>query len=1043
MLASDPIPTSVDFSPSQSSSYCSFTIDRVISCNLPNDMPSSGSACIVQVTIAVIPRQAGSLSFAARALAAQADPDLNNNRATAQTTVIPASTDLAMNAMGDDTDPVAQGSNINYVFSLRNLSSTTATGVKIVFDPIPTNIRVHPIMLNCSTPADRRVTCTFSDLPGNASSVPSVTFIAEQAGSVAVAASVSSATTDPNTANNGSVTTTEIVPPALLQLVGMEVTQAIQDLANSVPLVETKPTFVRAFVENRASGSPPAVRGSLIGHRIEAGGALTSLGTLSASNEGGTIRVLADSDRSLLTDSFYFELPEEWRKGTVELEFRAAGYAVDCQEPDLTSDCKSLVTFRKMNSLSINFVLGKWTDASGGVHEANFGDVLQTAAEIQARFPVYDFDPEITSITFSNNPCNPGTSAIIPEIEDMRNQDIANGKTVKRFYQGLAADQSACGPGFGNNGIAYGPGNSNATFTTRNGIGGTGPGRPTMDGNSRAHELAHNFGIDHTNSGGGEASPAADFLPADGRISTGRQEFGANTAYGFDVYGLNSNLDGNRVFPATTFDFMSYRRPRWISVHNYLKLFNMIGTAGSTPSEPDSADRVVATQSVVVRGRVSTNPVSGVLEPLFVKDTNGSIQLPAGGSHAIRFLDASGQEIASYSFDPPVDSEGDRGPFSLVLPWNGAAKRIILLRNGQEIASRVASQNAPAVTVVSPNGGETLTGNSATLTWTATDTDGDSLSYAVDHSSNGGTSWSSIASGLSSTSHVVDLRTLVGSSQTLFRVTVSDGFNSASDRSNSTFTIPPRAPVASIITPRTDQLYVGDQTIVLSGISLDIEDGFLEPSSLSWSSSLDGTLGTGTSLAVNAATLQEGSHAITLSATDSAGAIGTASIAIQVVRIRPAFPAAISVGPSGLSLQADVGSSSSAPQSLAIRNTGDGTLTWTATANQPWIVLSATSGTAPSNVAVSANPSGLAAGNYSGSVSITPSGSSGSPVNIPVSLTVIPPSTISGRVLTPSGLGLRNAVVSLIAEDGTRRIATTSSFGLFSLAMFRTRQITP
>lgn len=40
--------------------------------------------------------------------------------------------------------------------------------------------------------------------------------------------------------------------------------------------------------------------------------------------------------------------------------------------------------------------------------------------------------------------------------------------------------------------------------------------------------------------------------------------------------------------------------------------------------------------------------------------------------------------------------------------------------------------------------------------------------------------------------------------------------------------------------------------------------------------------------------------------------------------------------------------------------------------------------------------------------------------------------TVSGRVLTPSGLGVRNTVVSLIDAKGLIRTATTSSFGLFT-----------
>lgn len=46
--------------------------------------------------------------------------------------------------------------------------------------------------------------------------------------------------------------------------------------------------------------------------------------------------------------------------------------------------------------------------------------------------------------------------------------------------------------------------------------------------------------------------------------------------------------------------------------------------------------------------------------------------------------------------------------------------------------------------------------------------------------------------------------------------------------------------------------------------------------------------------------------------------------------------------------------------------------------------------------------------------------------------------TISGRVTTPTGLGLRNANVVLTDSLGVRRIATTSSFGIYSFADVRT-----
>ena len=46
--------------------------------------------------------------------------------------------------------------------------------------------------------------------------------------------------------------------------------------------------------------------------------------------------------------------------------------------------------------------------------------------------------------------------------------------------------------------------------------------------------------------------------------------------------------------------------------------------------------------------------------------------------------------------------------------------------------------------------------------------------------------------------------------------------------------------------------------------------------------------------------------------------------------------------------------------------------------------------------------------------------------------TTAPVATVSGRVFTPTGLGLRNAVVSVTDSQGVVRKATTSSFGVYS-----------
>ena len=87
------------------------------------------------------------------------------------------------------------------------------------------------------------------------------------------------------------------------------------------------------------------------------------------------------------------------------------------------------------------------------------------------------------------------------------------------------------------------------------------------------------------------------------------------------------------------------------------------------------------------------------------------------------------------------------------------------------------------------------------------------------------------------------------------------------------------SPEASINTPDDDFDYFTNETINFTGTGSDPEDGNLTNSSLVWSSSLTGHIGTGTSQDIS---LGAGSHTITLIATDSQGTAGSASVTVTV-----------------------------------------------------------------------------------------------------------------------------------------------------------------
>jgi hypothetical protein len=96
----------------------------------------------------------------------------------------------------------------------------------------------------------------------------------------------------------------------------------------------------------------------------------------------------------------------------------------------------------------------------------------------------------------------------------------------------------------------------------------------------------------------------------------------------------------------------------------------------------------------------------------------------------------------------------------------------------------------------------------------------------------------------------------------------------------------------------------------------------------------------------------------------------------------------ISAGPSALSFSATTGGANPANQTISITNSGGGTLTWAASDNAGWLTLSPASGTAPSSLVASVNISGLAAGTYTGAISISATGATNSPLSVPVTLTV-------------------------------------------------------
>ncbi|HET9385528.1 MAG TPA: hypothetical protein VFO67_10295 [Gemmatimonadales bacterium] len=96
----------------------------------------------------------------------------------------------------------------------------------------------------------------------------------------------------------------------------------------------------------------------------------------------------------------------------------------------------------------------------------------------------------------------------------------------------------------------------------------------------------------------------------------------------------------------------------------------------------------------------------------------------------------------------------------------------------------------------------------------------------------------------------------------------------------------------------------------------------------------------------------------------------------------------LNVSPPSISATAEERANDQQDFDLAISNSGGGTLAWFAGADASWISLSPLAGLAPSTLRVRVDPRGLAAGTYTGQVTVSAPGAVGSPVVVPVQLTI-------------------------------------------------------
>jgi hypothetical protein len=664
-----------------------------------------------------------------------------------------------------------------------------------------------------------------------------------------------------------------------LWVTSLEVTQGIQDESNTVPLVARKRTYVRAHVKSNG-GTYPNIRGEFsFGHSVG-----PSTGRIPAANPNSRITVKANPDRGQVGDSFYIEIPPaDLVAGTLYVHF----YLNPDHEPLEThytnNDADVVLTLTESPQVKLKLYYVRYY-GSGQWQQASNTDMIMMVSWLRRAYPSPGVNWVMRQLLWTDV-ITPGLAGCGAVNNRLTAERLLDGNPPEWRYYALVTDKGGWMRG------------CSVSIPGYVGSGPTGTGTWGWDSDGSygdwygAHELGHCYGRSHTQgtqpppcggtcnqegcSGHCGCEGGAVQQYAGGRI--GGPQWNPNRYYGWDI-------EKRVVYPPDWSDLMTYCPWEWVSHITYTGVRQRLVTEAAAAGQAQTSDARTL-EYLAVFGLANLTQGTAELGTLLRWQTAGEPPTPSA-DWVLALRGSGGATLASYPFTPKPDTEAAEGEdlkasILETVPWADGTTRVVILYKGGEVAGRDVSAHAPTVQVTHPNGGEVLSGSVVAVAWSANDADGDALTYAVQYSADAGASgWQTVGVALTQPQLDVPLSELPGSETALFRVIASDGVNTGQDQSNAVFTVERKAPQAFIISPDAGSAYSLGQQVMLVGEGYDAEDGSLPDGGLSWSSDLQGTLGTGTQVAVT--DLQPGQHVITLRATDSDAQSGTATVTVYV-----------------------------------------------------------------------------------------------------------------------------------------------------------------
>ena len=400
---------------------------------------------------------------------------------------------------------------------------------------------------------------------------------------------------------------------------------------------------------------------------------------------------------------------------------------------------------------------------------------------------------------------------------------------------------------------------------------------PDQMAEALAHEIGHNRGLGHPNTGKELCWP-----------------FGTDAS----IRETGFNVTSKSVLGGDQPDLMHSQQLTWLSPYTWMRLagkpyskeWAKVGPGCAAASTFESTLRAQANMSqavMLVRGTVYRDG-SATIESPFI--TIGSSTPDLAGpdtAYCLELWSNDGAVLASHCFDLPfvdVESETptDTASFAAALPFDDDAAWLVLRYGATILAARGRSIRPPELQVLSVDAG-TPGADSLHVGWTASggDQDNNPLRYTLLYSPDAGTSWTPVAVDIDTSSLDLDTSSWAGSDQAQIRVLVSDGFLTSTGDSY-LFKVPRKLPQVWITSPENHTVVQPLDALVLTGHASDLEDGELSGSSLVWTLDSSRILGTGWRLILPGLSDEPGAHEIVLTAADQDGMQSSARIQVTI-----------------------------------------------------------------------------------------------------------------------------------------------------------------